>query len=618
LRESIEPKRELQPLDDQLGEDYEALDETEEEWTEEAPVDVTPALRAEIEAEANDLEAMAALAESVGHNAKGAALLQALGVAMDKTAELGAERKAIIFTESRKTQDYLQRILADTEWKDGIVLFNGTNTDEKSREILKRWQEEHKGTDRVTGSRTADMRSALVDYFRNEGQIMIATEAAAEGINLQFCSLVVNYDLPWNPQRIEQRIGRCHRYGQKHDVVVVNFLNQKNEADQRVYQLLALKFQLFEGVFGASDEVLGALESGVDFERRIAEIYQNARRPEEIEEAFTQLQMELSPEINAQMQRTRQLLLENLDQEVVERLRVQQKKSQQAMTRHERTLWQLTEHELRDVADFHDESSFTLKRSPNGASIPTGRYELPRHSPDAHIYRVAHPLAQHVIAEAKDRDLPPAEIVFQLTGRLPRIMALEPFVGKFGHLAIVQMTIEALDTAEDHLILAAVSEDGEEIDEGLVWRMLRLPARGERRLVFEPCEALDRLVHRRQVEIADEVATRNLEYFQAETEKLDAWSDDQKVGLEREIKELDRQIREARKASKSAFTLEEKLEAQKQTRALESERNRKKRELFDAQDEVEARREKIIGELEAKLSQVTSARLLFRAAIVLC
>ena len=138
------------------------------------------------------------------------------------------------------------------------------------------------------------MRSALVDYFRDEGRIMIATEAGAEGINLQFCSLVVNYDLPWNPQRIEQRIGRCHRYGQKHDVVVVNFLNRKNEADQRVFELLSEKFQLFEGVFGASDEVLGAIESGVDFEKRIADIYQHCRQTEEIKAAFDQLQLELS------------------------------------------------------------------------------------------------------------------------------------------------------------------------------------------------------------------------------------------------------------------------------------------------------------------------------------
>src|SRR5208283_831747 len=184
-------------------------------------------------------------------------------------------------------------LLADSPFSSGIVLFNGSNNDEGSKQIYANWLQRHQGTDRVTGSKSADMRSALVDYFRERGQIMIATEAGAEGINLQFCSLVVNYDLPWNPQRIEQRIGRCHRYGQKHDVVVVNFLNRNNEADQRVFRLLAEKFSLFEGVFGASDEVLGAIESGVDFEKRIAAIYQRCRTPAEIKASFDQLQLEL-------------------------------------------------------------------------------------------------------------------------------------------------------------------------------------------------------------------------------------------------------------------------------------------------------------------------------------
>ena len=98
---------------------------------------------------------------------------------------------------------------------------------------------------------------------------MIATEAGAEGINLQFCSLVINYDLPWNPQRIEQRIGRCHRYGQKHDVVVVQFPQSQERRRSARLSTASEKFQLFEGVFGASDEVLGAIESGVDFEKRI-------------------------------------------------------------------------------------------------------------------------------------------------------------------------------------------------------------------------------------------------------------------------------------------------------------------------------------------------------------
>ncbi|MFQ5486324.1 MAG: helicase-related protein, partial [Desulfobacterales bacterium] len=190
------------------------------------------------------------------------------------------------------------------------------------------------------------MRSALVDFFREKGQIMIATEAGAEGINLQFCSLVVNYDLPWNPQRIEQRIGRCHRYGQKNDVVVVNFINQKNSADVRVFQLLSEKFSLFEGVFGASDEVLGAIESGVDFEKRIANIYQKCRTPEEIQSSFDQLQQEISSQIDDSIKKTRQQLLENFDAEVHEKLRINMANSREYLNRYEQNLMVLTQFEL--------------------------------------------------------------------------------------------------------------------------------------------------------------------------------------------------------------------------------------------------------------------------------
>ncbi|MGY0035146.1 helicase-related protein [Pedobacter sp. NJ-S-72] len=108
-------------------------------------------------------------------------------------------------------------------YKDKVVQFNGSNNDHKSNAIYKTWVKEHKDTDKITGSPTADKRAAIVDYFKEEATIMVATEAAAEGINLQFCSLVVNFDLPWNPQRIEQRIGRCHRYGQKFDVCSCEF-----------------------------------------------------------------------------------------------------------------------------------------------------------------------------------------------------------------------------------------------------------------------------------------------------------------------------------------------------------------------------------------------------------
>jgi adenine-specific DNA-methyltransferase len=330
-------------LAEELAQDYEGLADTEDEWEQEdAGPPLTDDERTALEREVADLEKFRELAVSIPHNAKGVALLKALKVAMGKAVELGAAEKAIIFTESRKTQDYILRLLADTEWRDAVVLFNGSNTDERSKAIYAAWKESHQGTDRVTGSRTADMRSALVDYFHEQGKIMIATEAGAEGINLQFCSLVVNYDLPWNPQRIEQRIGRCHRYGQQHDVVVLNFLNSKNAADQRVFQLLSEKFRLFEGVFGASDEVLGAIESGVDLERRIAGIYQSCRKPDEIQQAFDALQLELNLEINETLNTARQQLLENFDDEVREKLKIRSEVSKAALGRYERLLMDLT------------------------------------------------------------------------------------------------------------------------------------------------------------------------------------------------------------------------------------------------------------------------------------
>ena len=180
---------------------------------------------------------------------------------------------------------------------------------------------------------------------------MIATEAAAEGINLQFCSLVINYDLPWNPQRIEQRIGRCHRYGQKHDVVVVNFLNKKNAADQRVYQLLDEKFKLFNGVFGASDEVLGSIGSGMDFEKRIADIYQKCRTEEQIQFNFDELQQQMEVQIDERIKQTRQKLLENFDEEVHEKLRVNLRESSEVLGKYDSWLWNITRFYLQPYAN---------------------------------------------------------------------------------------------------------------------------------------------------------------------------------------------------------------------------------------------------------------------------
>jgi ERCC4-related helicase len=187
-----------------------------------------------LDEEIEELDRFILWANSIGVDTKAKSLLSALEIGFSNMAEIGGSRKAVVFTESRRTQSYLKEFLESNGYAGKVLTFNGTNREPDTTEIYNGWLETNRNSGRISGSRPVDVRAAIIETFRDSSQVLLATEAAAEGINLQFCSLVVNFDLPWNPQRIEQRIGRCHRYGQKHDVVVINFLNQRNAADCRV------------------------------------------------------------------------------------------------------------------------------------------------------------------------------------------------------------------------------------------------------------------------------------------------------------------------------------------------------------------------------------------------
>ncbi|MGI1670412.1 MAG: DEAD/DEAH box helicase family protein [Neptuniibacter sp.] len=609
------------------GDDQDLLEELRDEYglTEDETLP-EPLSEEDIEAvnlEIDDLSTFKELAISIQENAKGLALLEALSAGLEKAKSLGALDKAIIFTESRRTQNYLVELLEANGYADEIVLFNGSNSDPQSRQIYADWKELNAGTDRFTGSRTADMRSALIDHFKNKSKIMIATEAAAEGVNLQFCSLLVNYDLPWNPQRIEQRIGRCHRYGQKHDVVVINFLNKKNEADQRVYELLDQKFSLFSGVFGASDEVLGAIESGVDFEQRIMGIYQDCRSPSEIKEQFDLLQSDMEEQISTAMDNTREKLLENFDAEVHDKLRVNLEKSKDYLSKYEQMLQKVTQLALKGYADFAEDSSdFELKDHPymeaqDAQHIPLGKYRMgvPDNRPieDAHIYRPSHPLAQYVIETIGALELPPATLKFDYSNHPQNAASIAGLVGQQGWMHLVKLTIDSADS-EDFLLFSAITDEGQVLEQEQVERMFSLPADVSdisRSVSEEHQRALKENLDKSKSVIIDEISSRNAAFFDEEITKLDAWADDLKEAIEQSIKELDKEIRQIRKEAKLAPTLEEKLALQKQQKKLEAQRNKDRRELFEKQDEIDLRREDMISAIEERLTKKISEDSLF-------
>ena len=545
-------KAKVKPQDSDVAsllQDFEALPEMSDEWIdgeedendedEKEQKALTEKDIVLMEQEKADLERFRDLAKAIYTNSKGDALLTALKKGFEMTAELGAKKKAIIFTESTITQHYLaETLLGKNGYEGKIVLFNGSNNDDNSKEIYKKWLERNKDTDKITGSKTADTRAALIEYFRDEAEIMIATEAGAEGVNLQFCSLVINYDLPWNPQRIEQRIGRCHRYGQKHDVVVINFVNRKNAADSRVYDLLDQKFKLFKGVFGASDEVLGSIESGVDFEKRIAGIYQTCRTSEDINTAFDKLQLEMDESIQINLSDTRQKLLENFDTEVHEKLKLNQKESQAHLDAYERWLWDVTQYYLGDKASFaENEYSFSLKANPfPNEDIDPGPYKIGKNVEDAHVYRPGHSLAQKILQEVKNKEIPTEEIVFDYSNHSSIISVLEPFVGKGGTLRVSNYTVEAFE-AEDTVIVSAFDEDGESIDTDVIKKIFSLPAQSITPCIISPEQqtSLDELEGQSITITSQEIMKRNGEFFDDEVSKLDNWSDDVKKALELDL-----------------------------------------------------------------------------------
>ena len=497
-------------------------------------------------------------ARGLKHCTKADALIEALSTAFaasqaarQRARQQSMQPKAIIFTESRRTQEYLQSRLKEILPEQQIVLFNGANDGAQARQIVSAYRKARAGTDLVSGNYSVDARAALVAYFRTDASVMIATEAAAEGLNLQFCNLVVNFDLPWNPQRIEQRIGRCHRYGQRCDVVVMNFLNESNAADKRVYELLDKKCRLFEGVFGASDEILGAIGVDFNFEKRIAAIYESCRTPDEIDAAFTALQQDLEEQMSHTKHSAVDKLFDRFNPEVTDRVRTD---ARERRRRTGKSLWQLTKHVLNDHATFDDDAqAFSLHTIPDTSlAVPLGRYALPGSdiATDANAYRLTHALTGWVISQGRG---------IRPDVRQVLIHASPDKIGYKSGWCLCSLLATSGVFASEEIIGVCTGNTN--------WRTV---IQSESTL-GDPCEVPDKVltvltgrmiaaVRQRNAQTAN----RNLKWVAREKVKLQAWARDREVAVEREIERLkekaDREaIREEKVVGKKLTELTERL-----------------------------------------------------------
>ena len=556
-------------------------------------------------AEVSELRGYAALARSVTVNQKAIKLGEALDKGFERLKELGAPQKAIIFTDSTKTQEYIARTLTETGRGDGLVLFNGNNNSPASNAIYRDWLEANKDSDVITGIAAADRRKALVDYFRDQGTIMVATEAAAEGINLQFCSMLVNYDLPWNPQRVEQRIGRIHRFGQKFDVVVANFANKGNAAEARILELLANKFHLFKGVFGASDEVLGSIEDGFDFEKTINKILSNSRSDADIDRAFKELEKQYATEISSEMAAAKAKVFDNLDPNVQDRLKSYDTQSGEVLNKFERLLLAVTKRQLVDCADFEgDGRHFVLKDSPV-KEAPTGRYYF-KSEPleNAHQYRYSGPLAGHVVESAKIVETPARELTFSLGQSERASTAVKELAGKSGELTakLVTFSMKAKndDISESYMLAGGLTDDGQWLDHEYVADLLDLVCIEEGGEVSIDDAKFEEHLAERRAHLEREVQGRNSRYYDQQEELLYRNQQDRHAESEGKIREYKAREKEARKNARGTDDPMEQLKFKKEARKW-SER------AEEEDEEARAARKKMREEADRYLELIEQA-----------
>lgn len=597
-------EEETQDADD-LGEDELLPDETKK--FEEREID-HKFTKEEVLQEFKDVLAYYHLATTIDKNQKSQALVGVLDKVFKYAEKKQWPQKAVIFTESRRTQDHLEKLLGGVGHN--LVLFNGSNAGKRARGIFDEWATKFP-QEAKQGTKSINLRKALIWKFKDiEKGILITTEAGAEGVNLQFANIVINYDLPWNPQRIEQRIGRCHRYGQKLDVLVINFLNKKNYADQRVYELLRDKIKLFgnlfdftHGVLGTEEltddgyEVreiaLGGLGTGIDFTRKILDIYRKCRTEDEIKRDFKQLELDLYDVIKEKIEDAQRKVIQHFDDEVRRKLRIRQKALVDSLDRFDSQLKKYLT--VSFGADIRSRSDNIFDY--NGTIYFLGRIA---DEDKEKGYKPAH-VKEPFIRERLEADKKNKGGLWQVSLRHDSKKEHRPFddlVGKECQLIADLLKCERRtvnDTKEEFekIILTGFikqSDHWERIQDSRLERLFDLDVVSEEkdksRLRDELTDAASTQLKKAQ----EDVNTDNERYIFEEMDRLDQFVEESLLKFRQEMDTREKEIRELQKTMRASRTLGAHERDQ-----IQADIDKKQKELFKAQKRyIQAQQEQFV------------------------
>ena len=307
--------------------------------------------------------------------------------------------------------------------------------------------------------------------------------------------------------------------------------------------------------------------------------------------------------------------MENFDQEVTEKLKINLSTSREFLSKYESWLWQLTKFFLNDCAVFDDKQlSFYLKNNPFvGERIFPGPYRIKKDSSEDNVYRIGHPLAQRIIGKCKEINTPFAQIDFNYSASVGKISVIEPLIGMSGLLVVYLLTVSAFDT-EDYIINVGVTEDRKILSEDQCKRMFSLDAQiKDISSVFldEDKRLIENMLQKQKSLIISSINERNGKFFEEEIEKLNYWSEDKRNGLKVVLKEYDEQILLLKKEARMAANLPDKLEIQKRLRDIDKKRDVAWKEYDESVKLIEKQKDELLDRVEARLKQNVEEKALF-------
>lgn len=520
---------------------------------------------------------MCLLSESIEENSKGKELLKTLKNGFSKIKKLGGNKKALIFTENLETQKYLYRLLNENGYEGKTLVFNGSNSRNYS----------------------------IIENFKNDAEILISTDIASEGFNLEFCSFVINYDLPYNILTIEQRISRCHRQGQECDVIVLNFLNKDNFSDVRMLELINKRISQFDGVIGMSDNIAGNF--GSDISNDLKGILKSAKSKKEIDEAFKNIMEKYKSQNKQIIEKAQHTLYTSFSEEIANKVSITPQYVEDISQKINNDLWCITKSFLKNKSQFKiDEKTRTIsyKGFGNPTKIFTGskmgrsEYSMDKnYMPRSGRHTITGTLAQNILSEIFWQGVPSTGSIIVDTNIPPCRIAY--------YSISITSEKEMWNRTTFNTFIGRTS-DGRIIENDECKKIMELPVihftedgckygKKDGLKNYKPSDPLDRLIcpdkfiQKAMPEINNSASD--------EINRLKSYISEAKVEMDKNINHLKRNLSTLEKSLNNAQSRSEKINLKKQISVTQKELSKCEENLF-------LEKMKLDNELEGKIAKI--------------